>query len=51
MSYVIYYDRSSKTWYGYWIDKTGNQLHESINAHTRDQVLIDLGMEKANLFS
>lgn len=40
---VTYYYRPHRFWYGYWADNEMNQIGDSIEAPTRDEVLIALG--------
>lgn len=42
-SYSIYYDRETRLWWGFWEDSEGNQLHDAVAAHRRDDVLLTLG--------
>ena len=46
MIYQYYYCKEHKCWYAYWTDEKGNQLGDSVFAHTKEQVLIQLGMVK-----
>lgn len=43
MTYHIYYDRPTRTWWAYWMDKQENQLGDAVFAATRDECLIALG--------
>ncbi|AQW88537.1 hypothetical protein pEaSNUABM50_00011 [Erwinia phage pEa_SNUABM_50] len=48
MKYVIYYDRSTKSWWGYWIDENENQLGEAVFEYQKEDCLILLGEVKEN---
>ena len=41
--YELYYDRETRLWWGFWKNREGNQLHEAVAAHHRDDVLLTLG--------
>lgn len=45
MNYHIYYDRSSKSWFAYFVDEEGNQDFEAIFAPSKEMCLIYLGMQ------
>lgn len=40
---VVYYYKPHRFWYGYWADEWMNQVGESLEAVSRDDVLIELG--------
>lgn len=45
MKHVIYYDRESRVWWGYWAsEETGDQIGEAISSHNKEDCLIQLGM-------
>lgn len=46
MTYHFYYCREHRCWYAFWQDESGNQLGDAVDAHTKEQVLIQLGMIK-----
>lgn len=46
MIYQYYYCREHKCWYAYWMDGQGNQLGDPVFTHSKEQVLIQLGMVK-----
>jgi hypothetical protein len=43
MTYHVYYDRPTRSWWGYWQDAQGNQLGDAVFAHSRDDCLLELG--------
>jgi hypothetical protein len=43
MKYTVYYDRESRSWWGYWTTPEGDQVGEAVYAHHRDDCLIELG--------
>jgi len=43
IDYIIYYDRATRSWYGFWCDAEGNQLHEAFFACDKNGVLLSLG--------
>lgn len=46
MEAIVYYERSSKSWYGFWRTVNNVQMHKAVFAHDRDSVLIELGVVK-----
>lgn len=42
-SFHVYYERSTRTWWGFWMDQNGNQICEAVFSNSRDGVLIELG--------
>jgi len=44
--FEVYYDRPTRSWWGYWMDDEGNQVGDAVNAASRDWVLIYLGMAR-----
>ena len=43
MKPVIYYDRKTKAWWGFWADADGYQMHDAVYGNDRDGVLLELG--------
>lgn len=44
MEFYHYYDRAgTRTWWGIWQDKDGNQIGDAVSASTSELVLIELG--------
>ena len=43
MTWTVYYDRPTQSWWGYWSDEEGNQIGEAVFEHKRDDLLIVLG--------
>lgn len=42
--YEIYYDRQTKSWWAFWTYENGMQKGDAVNAYTKEQCLIYLGM-------
>lgn len=37
---VVYYDKASRSWFGFYTDNTGHQIGDAWSAPTRDEILI-----------
>lgn len=48
MRCVIYFDRGTRAWWGYWTTRDGDQIGDAISAHSRDECLIELGAVRAD---
>lgn len=49
MKYHVYYDRASRSWWGYWMNKEGDQLADALFAHQRDDLLVALGQQRNDI--
>ena len=43
MKPVVYYDRKTRAWWGFWVDDHEYQMHDAVFGNDRDCVLINLG--------
>jgi hypothetical protein len=46
MTFVIYYYREHRCWYGYWATNEGDQLCDCLTDINKEQLLIQLGQIK-----
>ena len=51
MKPVVYYDRKTRAWWGFWADANDYQMHDAVFGNDRDGVLIELGAIKADVRS
>ena len=51
MKPVVYYDRKTRAWWGFWVDDHEYQMHDAVFGNDRDGVLIELGAIKEDVVS